>query len=166
MNDGLGDDHLRVEPGMPRDEPRERPIVVVRPVHHRRDAVEKKYIKINQLEPKNITLSACPSRSSAHLNNGGRCFPAAGAVAELAARHGSTRGATGMERPQRKGTGPRGPSGGESMACRAADRIAMAVPQHSGLPRAAASTLHFEIGSPVARGQWQRRLLGQGHRPI
>jgi hypothetical protein len=141
---------------MPRDEPRERPIVVVRPVHHRRDAVEKKYIKINQLEPKNITLSACPSRSSAHLNNGGRCFPAAGAVAELAARHGSTRGATGMERPQRKGTGPRGPSGGESMA----------VPQHSGLPRAAASTLHFEIGSPVARGQWQRRLLGQGHRPI
>ena len=34
-NDGLGDDHLRVEPGMPRDEPCERPIVVVRPVHHR-----------------------------------------------------------------------------------------------------------------------------------
>jgi hypothetical protein len=55
MHDGLGDDHLSIKPGMPRDKPRERPIVVVRPVHHRRDAVEgRKEILGISLNPRTL----------------------------------------------------------------------------------------------------------------
>ena len=65
---------------------------------------------------------------SAHLNNGGRCFPAAGAEEELAARHGRAPGLRGENRPRSKAPGLPGASGGVTRACFAADRIAMAVP--------------------------------------
>lgn len=133
VHNSLGDDHLRIEPRVPRDEPRERPVVVVRPVHHRRDAGEPR----TDITPTHQIRSAPPCipylrnqtaflSSSAHLNNGGRCFPAAGTEAELVARHGRAPGVSSENRPRRMAPGLLGASGAVSSACFAADHIAMA----------------------------------------
>lgn len=141
MHDGLRDHHLRVEPRVLRDQPRERPVVVVRPVHHRRHAAgeEGENHEINQLS---MSSTAIPARLHclkhgiiplpAHLNSGGRCPPppvAEELAARARARHGPTPRARCGGRSEAPRMLPGAASGGrrECLATAAADLTAMAM---------------------------------------
>lgn len=119
MHDGLRDHHLRVEPRVLRDQPRERPVVVVRPVHHRRHAAgeEGENHEINRLSMSSTAIPArlhCPKTRN---NSAPRSPEQRRKVPATSTRGGARRASLGATRPT-----PRARCGAGASAADAAGR--------------------------------------------
>lgn len=131
MHDGLRDHHLRVEPRVLRDQPRERPVVVVRPVHHRRHAAgeEGENHEINRLSMSSTAIPArlhCPKTRN---NSAPRSPEQRRKVPATSTRGGARRASAGATRAHAASALRRQERGAADAAGRG-QRRAQGVPRH------------------------------------